>query len=144
MVFGSLSAKARHLSSAMSAPRIIKYLAVPAITSALYLCIDCREALRRAKAIAYASEFDKEYIYIVIGGGSAGCAVAARLFENPNVAALLIESRHNYLSDMRVNLPSQFPAPKRRRLTGTTRPQSSQPLVISPITGLVAGSSVVA
>ncbi|KAI8800929.1 GMC oxidoreductase-domain-containing protein [Cladochytrium replicatum] len=89
---------------------LVKWLAVPAVTSALYaIYVARREALRRSKAIAYASAFDKEYDYVVIGGGSAGCAVAARLSENPNVTVLLIESGPNSLSDMRVNIPALFP-----------------------------------
>jgi choline dehydrogenase-like flavoprotein len=32
------------------------------------------------------------YDYVIVGGGSAGCALAARLTENPDVSALLLEA----------------------------------------------------
>lgn len=42
----------------------------------------------------------KEFDYVVCGGGSAGCAVAARLSEDPEVSVLLIEGGHGDTPDM--------------------------------------------
>ncbi|KAI1279519.1 Glucose dehydrogenase -like protein [Halotydeus destructor] len=53
------------------------------------------------------SSWDKEYDYVIIGGGTAGCVMANRLSENPSVQVLLLESG-GYESPV-TDIPS-FPA----------------------------------
>lgn len=36
-------------------------------------------------------EFDKKFDYVIVGGGSAGCVLASRLTENPDISVCLLE-----------------------------------------------------
>ncbi|GLW05800.1 choline dehydrogenase [Microtetraspora sp. NBRC 13810] len=47
------------------------------------------------------------YDYVIVGGGSAGCALAARLSEDPSVSVCLIEAGPADTSDV-IHVPSQF------------------------------------
>jgi choline dehydrogenase-like flavoprotein len=47
----------------------------------------------------------QEYDFLVLGGGAAGLAVAARLTENPNVTVGVIEAGKVKLGDPMVDMP---------------------------------------
>lgn len=52
-----------------------------------------------------------EYDYIIIGGGSAGCTVAARLTQDPSISVLLIEagaSKGGILDFWKIDMPAAF------------------------------------
>ena len=53
--------------------------------------------------------FAQSYDYLIIGGGTAGLCVAARLTEDPNVTVGVLEGGENRLDDKNVLTPSLFP-----------------------------------
>ena len=42
---------------------------------------------------------ENEFDYVVVGGGTAGCAVASRLSEDPDVSVCLIEAGPSDVGD---------------------------------------------
>jgi choline dehydrogenase-like flavoprotein len=51
-----------------------------------------------------------EFDYIIIGGGTAGLVVAARLAEIPTLSILVLEAGESYLEDPRVRMPTGWTA----------------------------------
>jgi hypothetical protein len=49
-----------------------------------------------------------EYDFVIVGGGTAGLAIAARLTENADVTVGVIEAGKNRLGDMFVDVPALF------------------------------------
>jgi hypothetical protein len=49
------------------------------------------------------------YDFIIIGGGTAGLAVAARLTEDPNIVVEVLEVGKSRLDDPLVDTPATFP-----------------------------------
>ncbi len=91
----------------------------------------------------------REYDYIIMGGGSAGCALAARLTEDPSVSVLLMEAgpaKGNLLNNWRVDMPAafgstwQFPA-FNWMFQGETEPALNNRSIIQPRGRVLGGSS---
>lgn len=53
--------------------------------------------------------FSQTYDYIIIGGGTAGLCIAARLTENPDVNVGVLEAGANRMEDPQVYTPSLYP-----------------------------------
>jgi len=48
------------------------------------------------------------YDFVIVGGGTAGLAIAARLTEDPSVTVGVIEAGKNRLGDLFVDTPAMF------------------------------------
>lgn len=51
----------------------------------------------------------QKFDFVVVGGGTAGLAVATRLTEDPNISVAVLEAGENRMDDPAVSTPSLYP-----------------------------------
>ena len=51
---------------------------------------------------------DTEFDFVIVGGGTAGLVVAARISEHPNVQVLVIEAGTDHTDESRVKVPGKW------------------------------------
>ena len=88
----------------------------------------------------------QKYDYIIVGGGTAGLCVAARLTEDPKVTVAVLEAGENRMQDKSVSTPSLYPTMIGRPeydwcMTSVKQPGAGNKVYSMPRGKLLGGSS---
>ncbi|OCT54313.1 hypothetical protein CLCR_00793 [Cladophialophora carrionii] len=88
----------------------------------------------------------RQYDFIVVGGGTAGLVVAARLTEDPNISVAVLEAGENRMDDPSVSTPSLYPTLIGRPqydwcMTSIPQPNAGNKIYSMPRGKILGGSS---
>ncbi|KLO06053.1 alcohol oxidase [Schizopora paradoxa] len=109
------SAKFNHLLGSLRLPVSKGTASVLAITAAITVLAALKARISRKRkrarreierfALVEGLEKDAEFDVIVVGGGTAGCVLAARLSEDPNLKVVVIEAGRSGLANEFTHIP---------------------------------------
>ncbi|CZR51441.1 uncharacterized protein PAC_01317 [Phialocephala subalpina] len=90
----------------------------------------------------------QKYDFLVIGGGIAGCCIAARLTEDPSITVGVLEAGKSFLDDPNVSTPSLYPTLIGRKeydwcMTSTLQPNAGGKVYSMPRGKGLGGSSAI-
>lgn len=98
-------------------------------------------------ALCSVEEFtSQQYDFLVVGGGTAGLCVAARLTEDPNITVGVLEAGENRMDDPAVSTPGMYPTLIGRPnydwcMTSVKQPNAGGKVYSMPRGKLLGGSS---
>lgn len=104
---------------------------------------------RGGNALCSIDEFtSQKFDFLVIGGGTAGCCIAARLTEDPRITVGVLEAGKSFLDDPNVSTPSLYPTLIGRKeydwcMTSTPQPNAGGKVYSMPRGKGLGGSSAI-